>query len=299
MRIDSVHACLAPPLIEGESCLIGKFDAMGCPCEIVIDTLSPVIGRSLLEATIQEAQRIEIKFSRYRKGSDVDRINTSGGMRIRVDDEMSGLLDYADSSFELSNGLFDITTGVLRKVWRFDGSAQTVAQEDVKRLLPLVGWKKIRWERPFLVVPAGMEIDLGGICKEYAADRILHLLIQRSPLAMLVNLGGDIAAWGQRPWAVGIEDVQRPGAIIQTVHIKQGALATSGKTKRYVEIDGQRHAHILNPKTGWPIANPPKSVTVAARTCTEAGFWSTLAMLQGAGAEAFLKEQQAEFWCYR
>ena len=245
MMADTSFALLAPPLIEGDSCLIGKFDAMGCPCEIVVDTRSPVIGRSLLEAAIHEAQRIESKFSRYLKGSLVDRINTSGGRRLEGDDETSALLDYVDSSFELSSGLFDVTTGVLRKVWRFDGSAQTVAQEDVKRLLPLVGWKKIRWERPFLEVPAGMEIDLGGVCKEYAADRILHLLIQRTPIAMLVNLGGDIAAWGQRPWAVGIEDVQRPGAIIHTVHLQQGALATSGKTKRYVEIDGQLRKVIM------------------------------------------------------
>ena len=116
---------------------------------------------------------------------------------------------------------------------------------------------------------------------------------------MLVNLGGDIAAWGTRLWAVGIEDVQRPGEVSKTIHIKQGALATSGYTKRYIEIDGKRHGHILDPRTGWPVAHPPKSVTVASRTCTEAGFWSTLAMLHGSDAEAFLKGQEVECWCYR
>ena len=297
--IDSPNIRLAPPLIEGDTCLIGRFQAMGCPCEIVVDTEKPAIGRFLLDAAIQEAGRIETKFSRYQKGSLVDQINTSRGKQIQVDAETAGLLDFADRCFDMSNGLFDITTGILRKVWRFDGDSQAVAKEDVKRLLPHIGWGKIDWKRPYLQVPQGMEIDLGGICKEYAADRILQMLVKRSSLSMLVNLGGDIAAWGKREWTVGIEDVDRPDRVKSTVNIRQGGLATSGYTKRYVDIDGKRRGHILDPRTGWPVTNPPKSVTVAARTCTEAGLWSTLAMLQGESAEDYLKDQDVQFWCYR
>src|SRR5205823_2453742 len=107
----------------------------------------------------------------------------------------------------------------------------------------------------------------------------------------LVNLGGDIAAWGERLWSVGIEDVSHPGEVVQTIYLRQGAIATSGTSKRFTKVDGKTLGHILNPKTGWPVQNTPRSVTVAAKTCTEAGLWSTLAMLQGANAESFLQEQ--------
>ena len=164
MIANSTTISLSSPLIEGESCLIGKFQAMGCPCEIVMDTQKPGIGRSLLEVATKEAERIERKFSRYQSDSVVSQVNGNLGMPLEVDDETSNLLDYANRCFEMSDGLFDVTTGVLRKIWRFDSSSQMVAKDDVKRLLPYVGWKKIRWARPFLQVPAGMEIDFGGIC---------------------------------------------------------------------------------------------------------------------------------------
>src|SRR5258708_32770382 len=115
--------------------------------------------------------------------------------------------------------------------------------------------------------------------------------MKRHAISTLVNLGGDIAAAGERVWSVGIEDVARPGDIAHTVYFRRGGVATSGTTKR--------GGHILNPKTGRPVVQAPQSVTVAAKTCTEAGFWSTLAMLQGSSAEAFLEEQKLESWCYR
>ncbi len=299
MIADCAELRLAYPLIQGDSCLIGKFDAMGCPCEIVMDTQGSAQGRTLLEIAIGEARRIERKFSRYRPDSLASRINHGDGRRLELDAETAHLLDYADSCFEMSDGLFDITTGVLRKIWRFDGSSQNVKAEDVEKILPFVGWQKIRWERPFLEVPKGMELDLGGICKEYAADRILQLLTSSAPISMLVNLGGDIAAGGERLWVVGIEDVERPGVVSRTVRLRQGGLATSGGTKRFARVDGKMRAHILDPRSGRPVAGPPRSVTVAAPTCTEAGFLSTMAMLHGSRAEAFLEDQEAEFWCHR
>jgi thiamine biosynthesis lipoprotein len=253
----------------------GPFQAMGCPCEILLNTDDLVLGAEQLEVARREAQRIEEKYSRYRKGNIVHKINESEGKDVEVDDETAALLDYAAECYGMSGGLFDVTTGALRK------------SPDASH----VGWSKISWKRPFLQLPRGFEIDFGGICKEYAADQILKLLIKRHPISTLVNLGGDIACAGNRLWSVGIEDVARPGKIARTLHLRQGAVATSGMTKRI--------GHILNPRTGKPIENAPDSVTVAAKTCTEAGFWSTLAILQGPKAESFLQTQSLEFWCYR
>lgn len=255
--------------------MTGQFQAMGCPCEILIDTADSALMTEQLAAAQQEAQRIEAKYSRYRPGTIVDRINRSDGTKVEVDDETAALFDFAAECCDLSDGLFDITTGVLRK-----GAD-----------LSHVGWENVSWKRPWIQMPPGFEIDLGGICKEYAADKILELLIKRRSLSTLVNLGGDIAAAGQKVWNVGIEDVTHPGSVVRTVPLRQGGMATSGTTKRI--------GHILNPKTGKPIENAPESVTVTAKTCTEAGFWSTLAILHGAHAETFLKEQELEAWCYR
>jgi thiamine biosynthesis lipoprotein len=137
----------------------------------------------------------------------------------------------------------------------------------------------------------GLEVDLGGICKEYAADKIASRLVAYRKVNVLVNLGGDISALGDRLWSIGIENAAHPGEIIRTIYLHRGGVATSGTTKR--------GGHIVNPKTRRPVENAPESVTVAAKTCTEAGFWSTLALLHGERAEAFLKEQNLEAWCYR
>jgi thiamine biosynthesis lipoprotein len=277
-----------------------RFQAMACPCEILLDTMDPSIGAKQLETAVKEATRIENKFSRYIEGNVVDRINTSGGEKVEVDGETAALLDYAAQCNELSDGLFDITTGVLRKLWRFEGDDSVPPTEaELARVLTCVGWDKIKWQRPRIELPQGFEIDFGGICKEYAADRILDLLRKHHDIAALVNLGGDIAAAGQRLWSVGIEDVSHPGQMVHTVHLRHGGVATSGTTRRFVKVNGKTFGHILNPKTGWPVKQAPSSVTVAAKTCTEAGFWSTLAVLHGSDAEKFLDEQKLENWCYR
>jgi thiamine biosynthesis lipoprotein len=279
--------------------LVSHFQAMGCSCELLLDTTDPSISSQQLTLALEEVERIEKKYSRYRKGNIVDEINSSPGKRITVDDETAAILDFADQCYAMSEGLFDITTGILRKIWQFEGSEATLQAEELARLRTRMGWDKVSWKRPTLELPSGFEIDLGGICKEYAADKILALLRQRHPISTLVNLGGDIAAAGTRLWSVGIEDFRHPGQVAKTVHIRQGGIATSGTTKRFVKVKGETYGHILNPKTGWPVKNAPESVTVAAKTCTEAGFWSTLAVLHGEDAEAFLKEQFLEFWCFR
>jgi len=148
-----------------------------------------------------------------------------------------------------------------------------------------------------------MQIDLGGIGKEYAVDRIAGMLSEQFEPAMLVNLGGDITITGARKngenWHVGIEDPNRNQRASASLDIRQGAIATSGDANRYILHRGKRYGHIINPKTGWPTIDSPRSVTVIAATCTDAGIIATLAMLQGKYAEVFLKQQGVRFFCHR
>ncbi len=273
---------------------------MASPCEVLVDTEDPREAWTALREAEREAHRIERSFSRYREDNVVHRINHSGGRPVTVDDETAMFLDYAATCHEVSGGLFDITSGALRRVWTFDGSDRVPSSAAVAEVLEHVGWHRVRWERPTLTLPAGMEIDLGGIGKEYAVDRAALLIAERVDSAFLVNFGGDLFAGGARrggrPWGVGIDDPQRTGeAVLYRVDLARGGLATTGNARRYVFHHGRRLSHILNPKTGWPVEDPPTAVTVLAETCLEAGTLSTLAYLQGPGAESFLKEQGVTF----
>lgn len=290
---------------------LGCFEAMASPCELLVDGGDAANAERLVLLARREALRIEHKYSRYRAASELMRWHARRGDAVELDDESAALLDLAALCHRLSDGLFDISSGVLREVWRFDGSDRLPAADDVARVAARVGWPRVGWVRPVLTLPPGMELDLGGLGKEYAADSVLGLLREASGLPLLVNLGGDLVASGPRaggePWYVGIERPVSEAAVVGGVvtdaagliALRGGALATSGDARRHLLIDGVRYSHILDPRTGWPVQDAPRSVTVAAPTCTEAGLLATLAMLQGLGAEALLAAQGLPHWVQR
>lgn len=276
---------------------------MASPCQ-VLSKAARATAQKQLEAAAAEAWRIEAKFSRYRAGNVVDRINGAGGASVAVDEETADLLDFAATLHRLSDGRFDISSGVLREVWTFDGSDRVPAAAEVSRVLRRVGWQKVVWARPGLTLAPGMQIDFGGIGKEYAVDRAAALAASMSPEPCLVNFGGDVAAVGETsghaPWRVGIEPVgDARGRPCKRIELARGGLATSGDARRFLLKGGVRYGHLLDPRTGWPVANAPRSVTVAADTCTQAGTLSTLAMLMGPEAERFLERQSVRYWCIR
>ncbi len=290
---------------------ITSFKAMASDCEILLETSDKHIGnaRALTDIAVQEVWRIEEKFSRYRSDNAFADLHRKAGEWQTIDEETYRLLAFAAQAWELSDGLFDITSGILRTLWTFDGSDRIPAAADVDNLLPRIGWQKIelrlQQEQPQLLLPEGMELDFGGIGKEYAVDRALGLMLSAAqqkqwPVALLVNLGGDIACSGPRlngeSWTVGIERPDRDDDSIATLRLAAGGLATSGDSKRYLLKDGIRYSHILNPKTGWPITHGPRSVTVAAPTCVQSGLIATLALLQGENAEAFLQKTGLKYW---
>jgi thiamine biosynthesis lipoprotein len=291
-----------PQLVARDNGWLGRFGAMASPCEVHIAPVDERRASELVAMVADEAWRIEAKFSRYVTDGVVAAINDSAGKPVTVDEETARLLDYAAELFTLSGGKFDITSGALRRVWRFDGSDRVPSAEDVRRVLRHVGWSRVRWQRPVITLERGMEIDFGGIGKEYAVDRAAALAAAVTD-SCLINFGGDLRALGPdpvgKPWRVGIEAIDRPDAAERIVDLARGALATSGDTRRFLLKDGRRYGHILDPTTGWPVPDPPRSVTVAADTCTQAGMLATLAMLQGREAEAFLAAQRVRHWCAR
>lgn len=280
----------------------GSFACMASPCEVLVDSDDADLAHALSTLVRTEALRIERKYSRYREDSEISKINRTAGQTVNVDAETARLLDYADRCHRLSGGKFDITSGILRKAWRFDGSDRVPSKAAVAALLEHIGWSKAAWQNPLLTLPQGMELDLGGIGKEYAVDRCAQLCSRASSASILINFGGDMYLSGPRrgmgEWIIGINDPYREDdrhAGILRLH--RGGVATSGDARRFLLKDGVRYGHILDPQSGWSAPNGPRSVTVAAHTCLEAGMLATFAMLQGADAEEFLKEQHVVHRC--
>jgi thiamine biosynthesis lipoprotein len=280
---------------------IGRFAAMASPCELLIELGERKEAERLLNIAADEAQRIEQKFSRYRQDNIVHRINHGDGATVTVDEETARLLDYAEQLYRLSDGLFDITAGVLRRVWRFEPGLPFPTPAEVTQCLQHIGWERVKWQAPRLTLPAGMEIDLGGIGKEYAVDRTAALLGAETDASFVINFGGDLYINKPRangtPWQIAVDDPAATGRqSVGTLGIRSGALATSGDARRHLLHQGRRYGHILNPRSGWPVENAPRSITVHAPTCMEAGMLATLAMLQGEGAEPFLLAQGLPYW---
>lgn len=293
---------------------------MASPCHIVVEAEDEALMHAATHAAIAEVQRIETAYSRYRPDSLLSSINRAAGREaVVVDAEMWGLLQFADRLWRLSDGLFDITSGVLRRVWDFRAAVPLVpTAADIATVLPLVGWAKVQCQPCSAPTPeatatvylphAGMELDIGGFGKEYAVDRAAAVLLAHGLRHALVNLGGDLYALGTRglpevagqPWQVGIAH-PRPNAIASsaaTIPLQQGALTTSGDYERFFEHQGQRYCHILHPHTGWPVQHW-QSISVLAHTASASGALSTIAMLKGETALTWLASQQVRYLAIR
>lgn len=268
-----------------------QWKAMGSPCEVQLFSQDA----AAIAAAVAEVERLEQLYSRYRPDSllsEINRVAAAGGS-IEVDPETAHLLDYSDTCFRESGGLFDISSGILQRAWNFK-DRRAATEEALSQLMPLVGWAKVRWNSPVLSFPVpGLELDLGGVVKEYGVDRVASLLIDRGIDSGFVNLGGDVRVIGPRsdggPWRVGIRHHRIRDGVAALVEMERGALASSGDYERCIVIDGVHYGHILNPLTGWPVRELA-AVSVIADLCVVAGSAATIAMLKDADGRDWLGE---------
>jgi thiamine biosynthesis lipoprotein len=275
-----------------------EFKAMACACDISVG-LQPEQDQAWAQAQAQKAiaevLRIEAKYSRYQSQSIVSQINAAAGRHpVELDPETQSLIDFADHMHTQSEGLFDITSGVYRQIWDFQ-KAQCPTPEQIGAIRPLVGWTQVQREGTQLFLPRqGMQIDFGGLGKEYAADRAALVLRNLGVQHALVNLGGDIASVGTKSdgqhWAAGIRHPRDATQIMASLQLFGQALATSGDYERYFELAGQRYCHIIDPFTGWPVQHF-RSVSVVAPSCLLAGAVGTTIMLKQALATPEWLEQ--------
>ena len=271
------------------------FHALGSACNLRLAAPDAATAQRWAALAVAEVRRIEETFSRYRPDSLLSRINAAaGGEPVRCDDETLALLDYADHLHQSSAGLFDITSGVLRRAWDFRTGRLPDDPAVLQQLCSLVGWQRVERDGDAIRLPqAGMELDFGGFGKEYAADRAAVVLHAAGARHGYVNLGGDLHALGPqpdgRPWMIGIQHPRRPGEVVAEFALSQGGLATSGDYERFFERDGRRYCHVLDPRSGWPVSHW-QSVSVAAPLCIAAGSTTTIAMLLQADGADFLAQ---------
>ena len=268
---------------------------MGSPCEVQLFAAGKTEARHASDLVMAEVERLEALYSRYRDTSFLSQINrvAAEGGSIEVDAETAQILNYAATCHAESDGLFDITSGILRRAWRFDRD-QPPDTGQVEVLLDRVGWDKLRWEPPVLsFTVAGMEIDFGGIVKEYAVDSAAAICRTQGVPNAVVNLGGDIRVVGPRgdgsAWRVGIRHPRQAGGVLETLSIREGALASSGDYERCITFQGRRYGHILNPRTGWPVRHMA-AVSVLGDLCVVSGSASTIGMLREEEGPAWLAD---------
>jgi thiamine biosynthesis lipoprotein len=266
-----------------------EFQALGTNCSIKFRLEDHRKALTFAAEALGWLGEFEAKFSRYRPDSLISRINAAaGGDWIPVDDEAEHMLGLAEDLYQRTNGILDPTMLPLLRVWDWKTAhAKLPAATEVKAALALTGWKKVQRRPGAVRLPvAGMGLDFGGFGKEYAVDYLARMARQSGIADALIDLGRDIYALGgngrQPFWHVGIEDGCNPGHCWGGLAVTDCAVSASGDYARKFTHDGIRYGHILDPRTGWPVANGLRAVTVVASSCLEAGVYSTTVFVLGA-----------------
>ena len=277
-----------PALAEVEGFQQVKFRAMGTECELVFSAPSVATGRRFQDQALKWVEAFEERCSRYRPGSVVSRLNEAAGRDwVELDPDTESLFSLCDWFHWNTKKIFDPTILPLIRLWDYKQDRPAVpAPAAIERARLLVGWDKVQRRKGAAFLPvAGMAVDLGGIGKEYAVDRVMEMALQAGLRNVLVNFGHDLRVQGEPPeggpWRIGLENPVDPSLCWAGVGVRDRAVCSSGDYLRNFVLDGRIYGHILDPRTGYPVANGCQSVSVLAPTCTEAGILSTSVFIMG------------------
>lgn len=265
-----------------------RFQALGTQCEIQYASADRDAGQAFVREAVAWVQAFEAKYSRFRPDSLVGRINAAAGRDwVAIDAEAERMFALADQIHVLTRGIIDPSMLPLLRLWNYRSAAPRVPSGDeISAATAKTGWTRVRREPGRIYLPeAGMGLDLGGFGKEYAVDRVVDIARSHAIPNVLVDFGHDVRVLGAPPgapcWAVGVEDARMPGVLRARLAVTDAGVATSGDYIRYFEAGGRRFGHILDPRTGYPVANECRAVTVVANTCLEAGLLTTTAFVLG------------------
>lgn len=262
---------------------------MGSQFQITIVAHDSAQANLWIDMTIDEISRIEDLISEWRPYTQISQVNQNAGIQpVKVDSEVFNLTKRAITYSQMTDGAFDISTTALDKIWKFDGSMDTLPNpEAIKKSIAYVDYRNIILDSSnstIFLKNKGMKIGFGSIGKGYATDKGREMMLQNNVVGGIVNASGDIATWGtqptKKPWLIGIRNPFKKNKVIKILKLKYNAVATSGSYEKYAEIDDIRYSHIINPKTGYP-ATGLTSVTIYGPSAEFANALSTSIMVLG------------------
>ncbi len=234
---------------------------LGSSFEVTVVAKDTVKGNEYIDMAIAESKRIENLISDWIPTTQISEINRNAGIKpIKVDTEVFELVERAIKISQITKGAFDISYASMDKIWKFDGSMTTMPTEEaIKKSVAKIGYKNIilnAKERTIFLKLEGMKLGLGGIGQGYIADKIKSLLYRKGCLSGIVNVSGDINAWGKqpdgKPWTIGIVNPMNKNKIFATFPILDSAVETSGSYEKFVVFNGIKYTHIIDPRTGYP-----------------------------------------------
>lgn len=246
-----------------------------------------------LDEAVAYMQEMEKLLSTNLETSDVYKVNKAAGKEaVKVDERTFNVVQKAIEMSQISDGKFDVTIGAITNLWRIGDSQyqNKPADEQIKDRLPLINYKDVTLDssnHTIKLEKEGMVMELGGISKGFIADEVKAIFEKHGITTAIINLGGNVVVMGTSPnydsgWNVGVQDPDAVrGTVIGSVSVKNTSVVTSGIYERYVEVDGVKYHHIMDPKTGYPLENNILGVTVITSQSIKADGHSTVLFLMG------------------
>ena len=282
------------------ACLFGTLQAqdvaerrtvklMGSRFDITMVASDSITANRYIDDAVAEIKRIETLISSWNPDSQTSLINKNSGIKpVVVDQELIDLILRAIQISKITNGAFDISYASVDKVWRYDGTmTHKPIAEEISNSIAKIGYQNILVDKDAKTVYLkleGMKIGFGAIGKGYAADKTRKLLIGKGVKAGIINASGDLTTWGKQPdgkdWMVGITNPLNKDHVFSWFPIIDAAVATSGNYEKFVEFDGVKYSHIIDPRTGYP-STGLTSVTIFAKSAELCDALATSVFITG------------------
>ncbi len=289
MKSILIYLLFVPVYLHAQEKFTRTMKLMGSRFDITIVAQNQQEGDQYIDAAVNEIRRIEKMISSWDTLSETAAVIKNAGIGpVKVDKELFDLISRSVKISELTNGAFDISYASMDRIWKFDGSMKKLpTDEEVAASVTLVGYQNIfldpQAQTIFLTKP-GMRIGFGALGKGYAADKAKQLLISMGAPAGIINASGDLSVWGKQPdgtpWMVGITNPLNKNKVFSWFPLDNNAVVTSGNYEKFVEFNGRKYTHIIDPRTGWP-ASGLTSVSIFAQKAELADALATGVFVMG------------------
>ncbi|MCR1024685.1 FAD:protein FMN transferase [Cellulophaga baltica] len=262
---------------------------MGSRFDITIVAEAESTAKKNIADAVAEISRIEKMISSWDETSETSEINRNAGIKpVKVSAELFGLIERSIKISEITDGAFDISYASMDKVWKFDGSMRHLpTSEQITASIAKVGYQKIQLDKEQLTVflpDEGMKIGFGALGKGYAADKAKELMLSKKVFAGVINASGDLTTWGRQAtgekWIVGISNPLDKEKVFSWLPLDESSIATSGNYEKYLVFEGEKHSHIIDPRTGYP-SKGISSVSVFSKSAELCDALATAVFIMG------------------